>query len=373
MADSEVTIAVMGATGSGKSTFVNLVSSANLGVNDGLRSCTAEVQTSGRFSFLGRQVALIDTPGFDDTTRSDTDILKAIADYLCNAWVGNVSAWVALAVLTNLACRYQNQKKLSGIIYMHRISDFRMGGISRRNFNMFRKLCGDGTLKNVLIVTNMWGEVSEEVGAAREKELVTDDVLFKPVLEKGARMFRHDRTLASAHHILANLVSNTPVILQIQEEVVNQRKTLEQTAAAAELAREAEEAKRKHQEEVERAQREHAAAVAAREEQTRRALEQERARIAQEQARARAEHKRMMARQAKKRRQAEKRARKMQRQREEEARIVRQRDEELRRLQAEAQRVAAEQAAEGERLRIELENARWHQHHESGGSGCVVQ
>ena len=40
--------------------------------------------------------------------------------------------------------------KLSGVIYMHRISDFKMGGISRRNFHMFRSLCGEKTLKNVV-------------------------------------------------------------------------------------------------------------------------------------------------------------------------------------------------------------------------------
>ncbi|OCH84241.1 hypothetical protein OBBRIDRAFT_786400 [Obba rivulosa] len=366
MADSEVTIAVMGATGSGKSTFINLVSGANLGVNDGLRSCTVEVQTSGRFSFLGREMNLIDTPGFDDTTRSDMDILKAKADYLSNA--------------------YQNQKKLSGIIYMHRISDFRMGGISRRNFNVFRKLCGDGTLKNVLIVTNMWGEVSEEVGSARERELATDDVLFKPILEKGARMFRHDRTLASAHHILAGLINNNPEVLQIQDEIVNQHRGIDQTAAAVELAREVEEEKRKHQEEVERAQREHAAAVAAREEQTRRALEQERARIAEEQARAQAEHERMMARQAEERRQAAQQAWEMQQRLEEEARIARQhdeelrrlqeeaeriarqRDEELRRMQEEAERIAAQQRAEREWQNIELENARRHWEHIEQGA-----
>ena len=54
---------------------------------------------------------------------------------------------------------------------MHRISDFRVGGIAKRNFNMFRKLCGDETLRNVVIVTNMWGEVSPAQGAAREREL----------------------------------------------------------------------------------------------------------------------------------------------------------------------------------------------------------
>jgi predicted GTPase len=34
------------------------------------------------FEFDGRRVVLIDTPGFDDTNKSDTDILRMIAHYL---------------------------------------------------------------------------------------------------------------------------------------------------------------------------------------------------------------------------------------------------------------------------------------------------
>jgi len=80
----EIRIAVMGATGSGKSTFINLASGSTLPVGRGLESCTSEVQTSRPFLLNGRIVTLIDTPGFDDTSRSDTDILSSIAAYLSN-------------------------------------------------------------------------------------------------------------------------------------------------------------------------------------------------------------------------------------------------------------------------------------------------
>ena len=98
----------MGATGSGKSTvrflpsslgdelsrnslahgfpqFINLVSGSNLGISEGLRSCTNTVQFGGGFSLDGRRVKLIDTPGFDDTTRSDTNILTMIAAFLATS------------------------------------------------------------------------------------------------------------------------------------------------------------------------------------------------------------------------------------------------------------------------------------------------
>ena len=146
--------------------------------------------------------------------------------------------------------RYEQGKKLAGVIYIHRISDFRMGGISTRNFKMFRELCGESSLKNVVIVTNMWGEVSRDVGEAREQELATQSMFFKPVLDKGALMLRHENTVQSAHNILGHIISNHPLSLQIQRELVDQKKDISQTSAGAELNRELMEQIQKHKTEM---------------------------------------------------------------------------------------------------------------------------
>ena len=61
-----------------------------------------------------------------------------------------------------------------------------MSGISTRNF----KMCGDGTLKNIVIVTHMWGQVSKEVGEAREAKLKKEEKFFKSALDTGAVMVR---------------------------------------------------------------------------------------------------------------------------------------------------------------------------------------
>src|SRR5579872_4044981 len=77
--------------------------------------------------------------------------------------------------------RYAEGSRLAGILYIHRISDDRFTGASTRNFKMFRKLCGDPSLKNVILVTNMWGKVEKGVGEAHEKELT--EVFFKAALD----------------------------------------------------------------------------------------------------------------------------------------------------------------------------------------------
>lgn len=48
----------------------------------GLGSCTHEVKLADEFILDGKGVTLIDTPGFDDTSKSDADILKMIAAFL---------------------------------------------------------------------------------------------------------------------------------------------------------------------------------------------------------------------------------------------------------------------------------------------------
>ncbi|KAF9259854.1 hypothetical protein L218DRAFT_873661, partial [Marasmius fiardii PR-910] len=221
---------VMGTTGSGKTSFINTASGGRLPIGDGLQSCSVTIETSPSFFVDGRNVVLIDTPGFDDTTRTDTDILSMISVFLAEM--------------------YKGDKKLAGIIYLHRISDVRVGGISARSFRMFRKLCGEASLKNVVIATTRWSEVLFEVAEARERELMEKDLFFKPVLDRGAKMIRYDNTAHSAHTLIRSMVQNEPLPLLIQTEVVDDNKNLAQTAAGQEIKDEIETLISRHEREI---------------------------------------------------------------------------------------------------------------------------
>ncbi|KAG1750745.1 hypothetical protein EDB19DRAFT_2009187 [Suillus lakei] len=226
---------VMGATGSGKSTFINKASGSNLPVGRGLESCTREVQTSRPFVVSG---------SFPQAKR-----LRFLS--------------------------YEHGVRLAGVIYMHRISDCRMGGTSKRNFRTFRKLCGESSLKNVIIVTSMWSEVTREIGEAREAELASMDRFFKPVLEKGARMLRHDGTLESAHTTLRYLINSQATTLRIQQEIVNEHMPIGETAAGAELRHALDEQAEHYREEIRSLRAEMEAALRAKDEETRGELQEE--------------------------------------------------------------------------------------------------
>lgn len=211
----------MGPTGSGKSTFINsfvqLGSSSGIRVGHSLQSETSRVQPIELDFNKGIRLRLVDTPGFDDSREGITDfeVLSMIATFLVQE---------------------ETHSTLAGLIYMHRISDTRMGGTARRNLRMFHKLCGQDSLKNVVIVTTMWDKATPEDGERRERELVSSETLFKPLLDEGAVMRRHDGTRASALRIIDYLLriqdhANT----QIVHELLYEQKTLEETAAGTEI------------------------------------------------------------------------------------------------------------------------------------------
>ena len=45
-------------------------------------SQTSQVQSTKPFDLDGRKFILIDTPGFDDTFKTETEVLELIADFL---------------------------------------------------------------------------------------------------------------------------------------------------------------------------------------------------------------------------------------------------------------------------------------------------
>jgi hypothetical protein len=121
---------------------------------------------------------------------------------------------------------------------------------------MFRKICGNDTLKNVLIVTNMWDNVSRELGEARETELANEDMFFKSALDNHAHLLRHENTLDSAQAILRHIVANHPMPLCIQHELVDESKRISQTAASEEANHELSAQTRLHHEELAKIQQE---------------------------------------------------------------------------------------------------------------------
>ena len=181
------------------------------------------------------------------------------------------------SVRLNEVFRYSAGAKLAGVIYVHRISDDRFGGLAVKNFRMFRELCGEKTLKNVILMTNMWGRVTPQQGADRERQL--EDNYFKAAIEKGAQMCRHKNTPKSARTILRMILENRPVVLKIQRELIDEHKDIGQTGAGVELNREMLEVVEKYQNEIRDLEENMRKAMEEKDEESHEELEEERRRL----------------------------------------------------------------------------------------------
>ena len=174
---------------------------------------------------------LVDTPGFSDTTRSDTEILGILVDWMKDS---------------------HKEIQLSGIIYLHSIQDVRMYGSSLQNLRMFRRLCGDKNLKNVVLATTKWEITPESDAISREQELCSNDDFWGLMIKAGSEVRRCENTKAGARFLIEEIlrIGEDSITPQIQHEVVELGKPLAETTAGVYINDALIEQAKKHEEDV---------------------------------------------------------------------------------------------------------------------------
>ncbi|KAF7544065.1 hypothetical protein G7Z17_g10240 [Cylindrodendrum hubeiense] len=181
------------------------------------------------FDFMchGRRIYLIDTPGFDDTIRSNIDTLEILATYL--------------------GASYANGVRIHGLIMLHSIANNRMTWSSLRSIEMMKAMCGFKFYDNLAIAMTMWPETPGPADTAtaegRYAELLSNKNFFGELVAQRASVFRHNEKghresfeeTASAQRIVTHLIHQSeihaPAVLQLQRDIIDHRKTLGETAA----------------------------------------------------------------------------------------------------------------------------------------------
>lgn len=150
---------------------------------------------------------------------------------------------------------------------------------------------------NVVLVTNMWdpGLVDLNVAEARHEELIGRDIFFRPAIEAGAQVLRHDNTTQSGHAILRSILEKDPVPLRIQRELCDERKDISETAAGAELLRELTEMANRHRRQIDEIQHEMHQAMRDRDVETQRELNRAKEEALEMQRRAEEEHRSLVS------------------------------------------------------------------------------
>ncbi|KAL9116168.1 MAG: hypothetical protein Q9227_000538 [Pyrenula ochraceoflavens] len=234
---------VMGVTGAGKSSFISLLSEDAAEVGHDLESKTKHVSIHKFRSPDGRKAWLLDTPGFDDTGRPNVEILTEI-----------------IASLTKLQ---EHGAYVSGMIYLHRITDTRMSGSALKTLQIFKLLTGLSAMPIVRLVTTRWNEVDSN-GPDREKadrlynQLRTSDKFWGEMIRDGAVSLPHDGTPASARAIALSLLEREqpPPKLAIVRELLDDKLSLLDTATGKFVSHDNAELRKQYEAEIQKLQQE---------------------------------------------------------------------------------------------------------------------
>ncbi|KAK4163297.1 P-loop containing nucleoside triphosphate hydrolase protein [Cladorrhinum sp. PSN259] len=212
----QVVIAVIGVTGAGKTTFVSKATGrSDLVIGHGIDSCTQDVNPI-TFSIGKEQITIIDTPGFDDSERTDSEILEQVAQFMTDT--------------------YQQGIKLTGIILLQPINQPRLQGSELKRTRLFKKLLGEDAYKRVVIATTMWDGISESEAMSRQHQRETRQEVWGDMVAAGAKVVRHDDTAESARNIIQMLAKHKSYVdLQIQRELQENGGSVVGTSAGRQL------------------------------------------------------------------------------------------------------------------------------------------
>ncbi|KAG8526064.1 uncharacterized protein KY384_000826 [Bacidia gigantensis] len=208
-------ILVMGLTGAGKSTFISILTGNTdipIGTAAEMDGVTQEVQDYilfYRHRGLLYEIHLIDSPGFDDGTLVDAEVLSRIAEYV------NMN--------------YLLKERLAGVLYLHDITKGKVGGVGQRNLRMLEEMIGVKEFKNVTLVTTKWGcTKSPDDERQRELTLSTNKKHFGTMLDNdvnqsNATMVQFDpKSRTKAHEIIEPFLGKR-FTTQISKEMVDPR------------------------------------------------------------------------------------------------------------------------------------------------------
>jgi hypothetical protein len=164
----------------------------------------------------GKEVCLIDTPGFDDSERTDADILRLIAKWLSTT--------------------YDEGALLTGIVLLQPITGNRGYGSEAARTRLFRKICGENAFSHVVIASTMWADLKDKSqGESRVEQRVNSEDFWANMVDHGAMVYNHQNTKASAHTIIRKLLYKSKVVLQMQDELDKNNGRLQYTSAAQQL------------------------------------------------------------------------------------------------------------------------------------------
>ncbi|KAJ8125624.1 hypothetical protein O1611_g8013 [Lasiodiplodia mahajangana] len=211
MSDNPIYIAVFGRTGSGKTSFINRATGASINPGHGAASDTKIVEQVNIPSnkVEGREIILIDTPGFNDTDLEEPRLFLHIADWLANS--------------------HYNGERLNGVVFLQGINEVRVLKGEQNGVELFKNIVGSDALGQVMVVTTMWDQVEPDFGTRNENNRAS---VWLNLKSGGARFGRFYNTEDSALEIVREFQEFPKITLLLQQELIQHGGKVRKTSAA---------------------------------------------------------------------------------------------------------------------------------------------
>lgn len=162
---------------------------------------------------LNRKVHLIDTPGFDDSERTDGETLQEL------------TYWLAAA--------YERKIQLSGLVYLHRITDTRLQGSASQGLAIFKKMCGEENYHGIVIATTRWDEIApEQMASASKRQQDLRERAWGDIFKGGGYIVALSAARIDAMNIIRHIVcKNYRLTLAFQRQIVDEERPIYETDA----------------------------------------------------------------------------------------------------------------------------------------------
>jgi hypothetical protein len=220
----------MGTTGAGKSSFIQqCTQDRSSSIGNSLQSCKSSKQANywmiSNVEFIGttrvaihsteidgRTVHLIDTPGFNDTLRSDGETLQELAYWLIAA--------------------SEHGFRLSGIVYLHCIADTRFHRSSQQSLDLFKAICGADAFRGAVVATTMWDRMMWNIDKANRRQAQLKEKIQEDMLPCGAKLWALSAAGVDAQKVIRHIVrKDMRLTLALQTEVIDHGYSLQETQA----------------------------------------------------------------------------------------------------------------------------------------------
>lgn len=205
-------IVVVGMNGAGKSNFISLCIGEDPLESEGSLLSSYTGITMHTMKYNGRTVHLIETPAIDSFGRTEEEIFEE--------W----TYWMVQA--------YRVGIRINGLVYLHNILDPRLTHGALCGLEVFKKMCGPHVYAAIAMATTRWDIVEVKEGEFREAELVQTLNFWGDLRNGHSYISRLSNNSESAMRIISYLLDRkSKYVLDLQREMVDERRDLHKTEA----------------------------------------------------------------------------------------------------------------------------------------------